>query len=72
MRKPIFIVQTNDQTLSSGLALSDLADEYHLIVLYESSFKETKFQLFSDREIEPIKLEELKEILKLKEEPLEV
>lgn len=72
MAKPIFIatfghfpedvVQRND-IISH---FEDLKEDYHVFVLFEDwngESHKSKFQVFSDKEIEPTELERLKELV---------
>jgi len=69
MAKPIFIA-----TIASGgipfKAINDIAkmlekrlNDYHVIVSFDGNIRESKYQVFSDKEIEPIELDKLKEIV---------
>lgn len=68
MPKPIFVVVVNhlmDEQQYGKLSqeLQKKLDDYHVIVAADSHAPELKFQLFSDKNIEPIQLDELKELV---------
>lgn len=69
MSKPIFVIQlpnaTSDFVKNMSEKLTGRMEDYHVLVLGTEGtmIKEPKFQLFSDKEIEPIELEKLKEII---------
>lgn len=66
-RKPIFVIQLANTHPEVAMRLNDhlitkgVQDDYHVIIILGN---ENKFQMFSDKEIEPIQLDELKELLK--------
>ena len=62
--KPIFIIGLPSGVDHSELlnAAEDISQDYHVFV-YTDESNEFKFQVFSDHEIEPIELENLKEII---------
>ena len=70
MPKPIFIIVIPGFPPQDKLAEirnrynNQLAEDYHVIVLHGGS-SGYEFKMFSDKEIEPIELEKLKELLKL-------
>lgn len=69
MAKPIFIItipQTNNEEMREWeKAIEMIKQDYHCILVSERVDK-VEFKLFSDKEIEPIEIEKLKEILKIK------
>ena len=73
MPKPIFIITINwpsDNFEGISRFQQDIQlklHDYHVLVSCDGSITETKYQLFSDKEIEPIELEKLKEILNVKQ-----
>lgn len=67
MSKPIFIVKLpitfSDEKCREALdAFKDKLPEYHVLMVM-NSINDWDFKLFSDKEIEPIELEKLKEII---------
>lgn len=67
-RKPIFVITIPFCGQETWVALGEyirekgLEKDYYVFIL---TGNEPKFQMFSDKEIEPIQIEELKELLKL-------
>ena len=69
MPKPIFIISlpraTQDHVKSVFKNIPiQLKYDYHVLVYSDMSILDVKFQLFSDKEIEPIELQKLKDLLK--------
>lgn len=73
MAKPIFLIGVPVDSHEAEVeklkhwGFSKLADDYHVLIYRMRDKSPMKFQLFSDKEIEPIELENLKEELELKE-----
>ena len=68
MAKPIFIMQlsiSNPEGLNEWVnsIRKKVEEDYHFICLFDMNLKHHDFKVFSDREIEPIELEKLKEIV---------
>ena len=70
MAKPIFIInfgkmpgtaKDRDEIIHH---FNFLKQDYHIIILFEDRFPaDTTFQMFSDKEIDPIELDKLKELV---------
>ena len=68
MAKPIFIM-TIPRTINVSEVLGEIEEnlnDYHCLFLYDGSKTEFEFKVFSDKEIEPIKLKKLEKIIKTK------
>lgn len=73
MAKPIFVITIAAPAFDipewyekNKESLKELYSEYHIFLVVDSKLKYNKYQLLSDKDIEPIQLEELKRLLKLK------
>lgn len=76
MPKPIFIItlpffpKTEDDIhfieYKHKQSNPDLHKDYHVLFGFDGNLKNLQYQMFSDKEIEPIELDKLKEILNLK------
>lgn len=69
MAKPIFIINAPhiDVEELEGLkkAISVFSDDYFTLIINENR-EDWKFQMFSDKEIEPIELQKLQELVNSK------
>ena len=70
MAKPIFIVRVplkywDEETKTSVITqmVEELDSDYHTLILHED-IKEITFEMFSDKNIDPIKLEGLIKLVK--------
>lgn len=69
MRKPIFIIQlprvkSQQEFEAYKNAVKSFESDYHILMYEDHNEESASFKMFSDHEIEPIKLEELKELIK--------
>lgn len=69
--KPIFVVSfgilPQDEEMKEQIVkyFDPLKEDYHVLIHFEDrEDRETKFKMFSDKEIEPIKIDELIAMLK--------
>lgn len=72
MRKPIFVMTlafsgppNKEASDYIDKLKNDLSADYHVIMVMDELAEENRYQMFSDHEIEPIKLEELQEIVSM-------
>jgi len=71
MRKPIFVTYIPNTVSCERFSeiqktlKEELKEEYHLLVV-SKDVKEFEFQMFSDKDIAPIELDKLKELLNVK------
>lgn len=68
MAKPIFImiIPNTCSNLNAVDSIEQELHDYHCLFIWDGSRKEYEFKVFSDKEIKPIKLEELKKLIKIK------
>lgn len=63
-RKPIFVITvpfgSDIPSISESAKVKEVSKDYHILIV---AGKEMNFQIFSDKEIEPIQIEELKKML---------